>query len=128
MTCLGILVDTAAFTLEVPTTHLKNLLAELTTWRAVNFFTRKQLQYLLGKLFFITACVKLGRIFMARNLNSLHECKRPRSHHYHLCCYAFGHTVVAGFSSPVSSRFSYQAYILGFRELPFFHRLSHQVH
>ena len=82
MTCLGILVDTAAFTLEVPTTHLKDLLAELTTRRAVNFFTRKQLQYLLGKLFFITACVKPGRIFMARNLNSLHECKRPRSHHY----------------------------------------------
>ena len=75
MTCLGILVDTAAFTLEVSTTHLKDLLAELTTWQAANFFTRKQLQSLLGKLFFVTACVKPGRIFMACNLNSLHECK-----------------------------------------------------
>ena len=31
MICLGILVDTAEFTLEVPTTRLKDLLAELTT-------------------------------------------------------------------------------------------------
>ena len=66
MICLGILVDTAAFTLEVPTTRLEDLLAELTTWQAATFFTRKQLQSLLGKLSFVTACVKPGRIFMAR--------------------------------------------------------------
>ena len=83
MICLGILVDTAAFTLEVPTTRLEDLLAELTTWQAANSsFTKKQLQSLLGKLSFVTACVKPGRIFMARLLNSLRECKRPASHRY----------------------------------------------
>ena len=78
--CLGVLVDTAAFTLEVPTTRLEDLLAELTTWQAAAFFTKKQLQSLLGKLSFVTAGVKPGRIFMARLLNSLRECKRPASH------------------------------------------------
>ena len=82
MICLGILVDTAASTLEVPTTRLDDLLAELTTWPAATFFTRKQLQSLLGKLSFVTACVKPGRIFMARLLNSVRECKRPGSHCY----------------------------------------------
>ena len=85
MICLGILVDTAPFTLEVPTTRLEDLLAELTTWHAITFFTRKQLQSLLGKLFFVTACVKPGRIFMARLLNSLRECKRLGSHRYPIC-------------------------------------------
>ena len=80
--CLGILVNTAAFTLKVPTTRLEDLLAELPTWPAANFFTKKQLQSLLGKLSFITVCVKPGRIFMAHLLNSLHECKRPASHRY----------------------------------------------
>ena len=64
MNCLGILVDTVAFTLEVPATHLTDLQAELTTWQVASFFTKKQLQSLLGKLSFITLCVKPGRIFM----------------------------------------------------------------
>ena len=64
MNCLGILVDTVAFTLEVPATHLTDLQAELTTCQVASFFTKKQLQSLLGKLSFVTVCVKPGRIFM----------------------------------------------------------------
>lgn len=82
MICFGILVNTAAFTLDVPTTRLEDLLAELTTWQAATFFTKKQLQTLLGKLSFVTTCVKPGRISMARLLNSFRECKRPASHRY----------------------------------------------
>lgn len=37
MICPGIPVDTAAFTLEVPTTRLEDLLAELSTWQAATF-------------------------------------------------------------------------------------------
>ena len=76
MICLGILVDTAAFTLEVPASRLEDLRAELILWRKSSFFTKKQLQFLLGKLSFVTACVKPGRIFMARLLNCLRECKQ----------------------------------------------------
>ena len=64
MICLGILVDTVAFTLEVPATRLTDLQAKLRTWQAASFFTKKQLQSLLRKLSFVTACVKPGRIFM----------------------------------------------------------------
>ena len=71
MICLGILVDTVAFTLEVPATRLTDLQAELTTWQAASFFTKKQLQSLLGMLSFVNVCVKPSRIFMARLLNSL---------------------------------------------------------
>ena len=45
-------------------------------------FTKKQLQSLLGKLSFLTACVKPGIIFMAQLLNSLRECKRPARHRH----------------------------------------------
>ena len=64
MICLRILVDTVAFTLEVPATRLTDLQAKLRTWQAASFFTKKQLQSLLRKLSFVTACVKPGRIFM----------------------------------------------------------------
>lgn len=76
MICLGILVDTEAFTLEVPASRLEDLRTELNLWRESSFFTKKQLQSLLGKLSFVSACVKPGRMFMARLLNCLRECKQ----------------------------------------------------
>ena len=80
MICLGILDGTVALTLEFPTTRLTDLQAELRTRQAAPFFTKEQLQSLLGKLSFVTACVKPGRIFMIRLLNSLREYKRPAGH------------------------------------------------
>ena len=82
MICLGLLVDTAAVTLEVPPSRLDDLQAELKLWQSSTCFTKKQLQSLLGKLSFVTACVKPGRIFMARLLNSLRECTQPARHRY----------------------------------------------
>ena len=73
---------TVAYPLEVPTINLMDLQATLTTCQAASFFTKKQLQSLLGKLSFLTACVKPGIIFMAQLLNSLRECKRPARHRY----------------------------------------------
>jgi len=55
---------------------------ELTIWQKSSFFTKKQLQSLLGKLSFVTACVKPGKLFMARLLNSLRECKHAASYRY----------------------------------------------
>ena len=51
MICLGILVDTEAFTLEVPASHLEELQTKLKIWQKSSFFTKKQLQSLLGKLY-----------------------------------------------------------------------------
>ena len=71
MTCLGIEVDTNTFCLRVPRDRLGDLLLELTHWKARTSYRLKELQSLLGKLSFVTACVKSGRIFMSRLLNNL---------------------------------------------------------
>ena len=78
----SMICPTVAFPLEVPTISLMDLQAKLTTCQAASFFTKKQLQSPLGKLSFLTACVKPGIIFMAQLLNSLRECKRPARHRY----------------------------------------------
>ena len=71
MVCLGVEVDSDHFTLSVTETRVKDLLSELSSWSSCESYTLKQLQSLLGKLSFVTACVKPGRIFMSRLLNSL---------------------------------------------------------
>ena len=71
MVCLGVLVDSDHFTLSVTETRVKDLLSELSSWSSCESYTLKQLQSLLGKLSFVTACVKPGRTFMSRLLNSL---------------------------------------------------------
>lgn len=71
MICLGIEVDTTTFCLRVPRERLDDLSLELTHWQTRDSYCRKDLQSLLGKLSFVTACVNSGRIFMSRLLNNL---------------------------------------------------------
>ena len=71
MVCLGVEVDSEHFMLSVMETPVKDLLSELSSWSSREFYTLRQLQSLLGKLSFVTACVKPGRIFMSHLLNSL---------------------------------------------------------
>ena len=85
-----VICPTVTFPLELPTTSLMDLQAALTTCQAASFSTKKQLQSLLGKLSFLTACVKSGIIFMTRLLNSLCECKRPAGH-----CYPISATLIS---------------------------------
>ena len=56
---------------EVPADRLSDLKTELLQWTQFSTFTRRQLQSLLGKLSFVTACVWPGQIFMSRLLNRL---------------------------------------------------------
>ena len=60
---------------EVPADRLSDLKTELLQWTQFSTFTWRQLQSLLGKLSFVTACVRPGRIFMSRLLNRL--CSLP---------------------------------------------------
>ena len=78
MICLGILVDTVKMTLEVPEDRVNELNSELQQWIHSNTFTKRQLQALLGKLSFVTACVKPGRVFMSRLLNCLRSLSSKR--------------------------------------------------
>ena len=65
--------------LSVPPFRVQELLQELSLWSQRSRYTKKQLQSLLGKLSFVTACVKPGRIFMARLLNNLRSFSTSRS-------------------------------------------------
>jgi len=71
MVCLGIKVDTVNFSLHVPQDRINDLLQELFTWKDKKSYRLKELQSLIGKLSFATACVPAGRIFMSRLLNNL---------------------------------------------------------
>ena len=71
MVCLGILVNTKDLTLRVPESRLRELSDELHLWLSRERFTVKELQSLLGKLSFVTACVHASRIFLSRLLNAL---------------------------------------------------------
>ena len=73
MVCLGIEVDTETLTLHVPKDRVNELSQELHIWRSKSVYTRTELQSLLGKLSFVTACVRPGRIFMSRLLNMLRQ-------------------------------------------------------
>ena len=79
MVCLGIDVDSEEMSLSVPPFRVQELLQELSLWSQRSRYTKKQLQSLLGKLLFVTACVKPGRIFMARLLNNSRSFSTSRS-------------------------------------------------
>ena len=71
MVCLGIIFDTELLIISVPEDKIVKLKEELCTWLSRLTFTKRQLQSLLGKLSYVTACVQPGRIFMNRLLNVL---------------------------------------------------------
>ena len=71
LVCLSIDINSEEMSLSVPPFRVQELLRELSLWSQRSRYTKKQLQSLLGKLSFVTACVKPGRIFMARLLNNL---------------------------------------------------------
>jgi len=71
MTCLGVQVNTLAMTLTVPEFRLQELQDELSHWLDKSSFLLHELQQLLGKLAFVTACVRPGRAFSCRLINAL---------------------------------------------------------
>ena len=74
MLCLGIWINTLDMTLSVPAFRVEELQRELNTWLNKRFFTKRELQQLLGKLSYVSACVRPGRAFMSRLLNALRSC------------------------------------------------------
>lgn len=86
MICIGIEVDSDNLTLSVPLSRVQELLDELKHWSSPTTYTKEQLQSLPGKLSFVTACMKPGRVFMSRLLHNLrsfpsHRVRHPVSHH-----------------------------------------------
>ena len=69
--CLGILVDTNAFTLSIPEEKLKEIKHLIAQWQHKKSCSKSKLQSLLGSLLYISKCVKHSRFFLNRLLHTL---------------------------------------------------------
>lgn len=73
MIFLGIMFDTVEMSLEIDEERISEILLLLSVWCSKEFVTLKELRSLLGKLHFISSCVRPGRIFVSRLLNWLRD-------------------------------------------------------
>ena len=64
VTCLGVDIDTVEFTVSIPPDNVSEILSECQLWADRNEYTKKQLQSLLGKLLYVTKCVRISRPFL----------------------------------------------------------------
>ena len=80
VTCLGVLFDTINFTMSVTPERLLELQTELLPkWLTKKSATKTELQSLIGKLAFVSKCVRPGRLFLTRILDTLRSLRR--NHH-----------------------------------------------
>ena len=71
MIFIGVLFNTVKMTIEVTPERLNEINSLLNTWLNKDTASLKEIQSLLGKLNFTAACVRPGRIFIARMLKWL---------------------------------------------------------
>ena len=69
--CLGILVDTVARIISVPSEKLQKIVQMCHHWTYKCYCTKQELQSLLGMLLYITKCIKPARYFLNRMLQLL---------------------------------------------------------
>ena len=71
MTCLGVLFDTVNFTMTVTPDRLRELQEDLLPrWLQKKSASKTDLQSLIGKLAFVSKCVRPGRLFLCRILDT----------------------------------------------------------
>ena len=70
---LGVLFDFSNMTISVTPERLRDIKMELRWWSNTQEYTRKQLESLIGRLQFISLCVRPGRVLMNRLWNKLTE-------------------------------------------------------
>ena len=80
MTFLGVKFDTVSWTLEVTAERLQELRELTTSWLPRISATRTEVESIIGKLNFVAACVRPGRIFISRMLNFLRSLPRTGAH------------------------------------------------
>ena len=71
MVFLGVLFDTEKLTLEVSRERVDECMNMLDEWLDKREVRRKEIESLVGKLAFMAACVRPGRLFMSRVLEFL---------------------------------------------------------
>ena len=73
MVYLGVMFDTVSRTMSIPGEKMEEVREELNLWLRRKKVNKKSLQKLLGKLFWISRCIKYSRGFMGRLLAQLRE-------------------------------------------------------
>ena len=81
MVFVGILFNTVKMTIEVTPERLNEINFLLYTWLNKETASLKEIQSLLGKLNFVAACVRPGRIFISRMLKWLKVLNKGDSRH-----------------------------------------------
>ena len=71
MPYLGVQFDSVKMTMSVPPEKMSEVREEINVWKKKTTGTKKSLQKLLGRLFWVSRCVRYSRPFMARLLNQL---------------------------------------------------------
>ena len=71
VTCLGVGIDTVEFTVSIPPDKVAEILSKCQLWANRNECTKRQLQSLLGKLLYVTKCVRISRPFLNHMLDLL---------------------------------------------------------
>ena len=73
MPYLGITFDTIKMEMSIPPEKVAELRDDISLWKKKTFATKKNLQQILGKLLWVTKCVKFSRGFIGRLLTQLQE-------------------------------------------------------
>ena len=80
MVYLGVHFDTEKMEMSVPAEKLSELKAEIDKWARKTTITKKELQGLLGRLFWVAKVVRFSRIFMGRLLAQLRKMSGQKDH------------------------------------------------
>ena len=71
--CLGVIINTENFTISVPDEKLAEIKLVCSQWACKKYCNKRDLQSLLGRLLYVTKCVKASRPFLNRMLDLLRQ-------------------------------------------------------
>ena len=80
MPYLGVEFDTMEMTMSVPPEKVEELRNDLSLWKRKKNVNKRSLQSILGKLFWVSRCVKYSRGFMSRLLSQLRSLSEAPDH------------------------------------------------
>lgn len=80
---LGVLFDTIKMTMSVTSERLIEIRELVEKWLLMKTASKSNLQSLIGKLLFVSKCVRQSRLFINRLLRQLRSLKHPH-HHFNL--------------------------------------------
>ena len=69
--CLGVEISTTEFTVSIGTAKMQEVIEICKAWNGKTSCSKRELQSLLGKLLYISKCVKASRVFLNRMLDLL---------------------------------------------------------